>query len=394
MPRLALLVVVARVFVAGVGWADGTEGAPVLSDVYTDEDPRPPKPASVPATLPPSNILHGLQNAMDDPQVVDDALRAAARPGAEMPAPAVLIIADALVRRGDLRRARRLYALVAKAPGDQGVWADAARLGLGWVAISRGHVDEARRYLGGQAGPTAGLSRVLTALLDAAQSRPGAPEALAELARDASLSPQLREAARLGTGYAYFWARDYAQAEVAFRRVVRPPLADDAAYAAAWTSHVAGDDAAARPALTALAGDADPSTGPVSRRLVRLEPPAVLRAGLGRNPALHVATDDTWVADMLDGDGRQLARAALRLLGWDATADGRASGSEPHAASAPERALRTSAGETHGDAGGGPDEPAAAEGDRSHLVIVAIASVILTLFLLRWRRSLVHQPGR
>jgi hypothetical protein len=52
-----------------------------------------------------------------------------------------------------------------------------------------------------------------------------------------------------------------------------------------------------------------------SRKLVELQPSAVLRAGLQGYRTLHVATNEMWLAEMLDVDGPRLARAALKLVG-------------------------------------------------------------------------------
>lgn len=109
--------------------------------------------------------------------------------------------------------------------------------------------------------------------------------------------------------------RAYGDARRGFEAVTIGRFADDAAYGAAWSRHVAGDDQGAESALQMLARGARRRTRRMSRRLVRLEPSAVLRAGLQGYCELHVGTDDAWLAEMLDGDGAQLARAALRLIG-------------------------------------------------------------------------------
>jgi hypothetical protein len=253
---------------------------------------------------------------MDDQQIVEQLLRLEPDRWATLPPPHALILADALTRRGDVGGAARLYRQVRKNAAPQSAWDEAARSGLGWIAFARGDLAGVRQHFAaGESDASRPLARVLVALLDAADRRPGAAAALERLGDDPVLHPQLREVARLGTGYAHFWAEDYGRATEALAKVGEGRLADDAAYGIGWARHVAGDDEGAQAALEPLASRrSGTSRGGVSHRLIRLEAPAVLRVGLRRYRELHIATDEAWLAEMLDGDGAKLARAALRLL--------------------------------------------------------------------------------
>src|SRR5581483_1515345 len=317
MLRIAFLLVLS----AALGIAQAEDEADP-DELY--EDPRPPKPAFVvPAA--PAQLLGGLQVAMDDPQIVDQMLRIDPRTWRTLPPAGSIVLADALVRRGEVLKAKRLYRQVLAQTTDEDVaWQMGARSGLGWIAVSQGDLDGVRRYFPDDAGDEragAPLARVLVALVDAADGRAGAPDRLAALSRDPDVGPQLRDVAALGVVYAHLWARDAGRARRAFEDVRDGRFADDAAYGAAWSRHVAGDDARATAALRELSGQTP--TAPrrrLSAQLVRLEPAAVLRAGLQRYRQLHVGTEEAWLAEMLDGDGAQLARAALRIISRPASA--------------------------------------------------------------------------
>src|SRR5262249_46094476 len=203
------------------------------------------------------------------------------------------------------------------------------------------------------------------------------PAALEGLALDASLGTVMQDVARLGVGYAYFWAGDYVRSENAFAHVgAEGRFADDAEYGAAWSRFRAGDEARARTSLaqvaarprTPLARAAPaPTTGGrprPSHKLVELQPSAVLRAGLQGYRTLHVATDEMWLADMLDVDGHRLARAALKLVDRSARAKpSAATGAEATRAEAsqprvsPPSAPRPAAGRAPAAAGRGARTP-------------------------------------
>src|SRR5262249_58096469 len=84
----------------------------------------------------------------------------------------------------------------------------------------------------------------------------------------------------------------------------------------------AGGGAGARPSPARAAARSTPGARRrPSHKLVELQPSAVLRAGLQGYRTLHVATDEMWLADMLDVDGHRLARAALKLVDRSARAE-------------------------------------------------------------------------
>src|SRR5262249_7061074 len=276
------------------------------------------QPGVAPPAVLPSEIQRiMLQGFMGNKEIAERLLAVEPAAWPTLPPPAALLLADALTRRGDLRSAARVYTQVLEQAGDQAAWVESARSGLGWIAVAQGDHDAIGRYFGlddGRAPPH--LGRVLLALTDAADAKPGAPAVLEQLAQDASLGPLLQDVAKLGVGYAHLWAGDYVRAQDAFRRFGGDlRFTDDAEYGAAWSRFQAGDEALARAALSQLAER--PATGSrrrPSRALVELEPSAVLRAGVAGYRTLHVATDETWLSEMLDVDGPRLARAALKLV--------------------------------------------------------------------------------
>src|SRR5262249_32693979 len=221
---------------------------------------------------------------------------------------------------GQRRQAARLFSeVIHREPGEplEG-W---ARLGLGWKALRAGDVDAARPYLEEIAAAgtaTSGLAKLLVALIDAGDGTRAAVETFDQVAADPSVSSDLREVGRLGGAYARYWAGDFRSATPAFEAVVRDypasKLRDDAQYAAAWSQVRAGERAAGEAALRSLASDA-PKHGPaVSEELVNLDPRALLRAGFGRYRRGPLRPPEDQVVELLDGDGRALARAALRHL--------------------------------------------------------------------------------
>src|SRR5262245_28482067 len=292
------------------------------ADAGLEESPSESPPAA-PTVLPPELPRILLQGFMGKQDVVERLLALDPKDWPTLPPPGALILADALTRRGDVRNAARVYTQVLQQAGDQPAWANSARSALGWIALAQGDPDGIRRYFGPEngTGPNS-LARVLLALTDAADARPGAPAALEGLALDASLGTVMQDVARLGVGYAYFWAGDYVRSENAFAHVgAEGRFADDAEYGAAWSRFRAGDEARARASLAQVA--ARSTTGSrrrPSHKLVELQPSAVLRAGLQGYRTLHVATDEMWLADMLDVDGPRLARAALKLVDRSARA--------------------------------------------------------------------------
>src|SRR5262249_61627519 len=127
----------------------------------------------------------------------------------------------------------------------------------------------------------------------------------------------------------------------------------------------AGGGAGARPSPARAAARSTPGARRrPSHKLVELQPSAVLRAGLQGYRTLHVATDEIWLADMLDVDGHRLARAALKLVDRSARAKpSAATGAEATRAEAsqprvsPPSAPRPAAGRAPAAAGRGARTP-------------------------------------
>jgi len=237
-----------------------------------------------------------------------------------LPPVVLLAMGDARLRSGQRRAASRLFeAVLARDLGEP--FESWARLGLGWNALRAGDVDAARPYLEEIAAAgtaTSGLAKLLVALIDAGDGTRAAVETFDQVAADPSVSSDLREVGRLGGAYARYWAGDFRSATPAFEAVVRDypasKLRDDAQYGAAWSRVRAGERAAGEAALRSLASDA-PKHGPaVSEELVNLDPRALVRAGFGRYRRGPLRPPEDQMVELLDGDGRAMARAALRHL--------------------------------------------------------------------------------
>jgi hypothetical protein len=352
----------------------------------TDADPRPPKPDVVVGPTA-DEILRRLAAAMDDPQIAQQLLAVDPSRWETLPAPARLILADLLTRRGKLESARRLYGGLVTEGSEDSPWRQGARAGLGWIALVQNDRDGIRSYLASDAdgAPRSALVRVLLALLDAGDARAGAAAELERLSTAADVPPLLRDVARIAIGYAHLWAGDRAAARRAFARITDGRFADDARYATAWSRHLDGDDDGAREALRAVA--AEPSRGPrrrAKRSLIALQPRAVIGSGIVSSRDLHAATDEGWLGRAMDLDGVRLAHAALRLLASaDAIPAAAATSGEVAAAHDPARASATVAT---------PRAPAEAATERSSTwpftsaVVIAMATLVLA-----WRR---HTTGR
>jgi len=230
-----------------------------------------------------------------------------------LPAPVLLLLADAETRRGDWYEARRLFAkVVGSNPSDE--WGNFGRAGLGWMALVRGDLDAAHDYYA-QGGATGDLGRVLLALTDAAEGDAAAAETLRRLAAEV-VDPDLREVARIGWGYAFYWNGNFRAAMSAFATVRDGPFADDAEYAGALARWQLGDRAPALAIWDALAARRGEDASPrwIVRGLLRLEPRYVFQAGLQRYRKLPPGPHDAQLVAMLDNDGAMMASSALKLF--------------------------------------------------------------------------------
>ena len=226
-----------------------------------------------------------------------------------------LFLGDAALRVGRYRMAGDLFDAVRE--GDNPVLGSYAEVGMAWAALGRGRLADAYEHLeaAGTLNPALGsFTDVTMALVAAANGDPDGRAALAAAAARSDVDPGFREVAPLLDAYARYWAGDVAGAADAFTAfaVAHPDsrFADDALYAAAQAKQRAGRDAEALADLEALAGDGR-AHGPMSSRLVALDGRALLREGTRRDRTMGFRAGSVRIADLLDGDGSRMARAAL-----------------------------------------------------------------------------------
>jgi hypothetical protein len=251
--------------------------------------------------------------------------------GSVQTAPMQLALADAYLRGGQPGAAAKiLTALLDGNPDPQ--WAAWAELGLGWIWLATGDDARARGYyeLAAAGAWRADVGMAMVALLDARDGASGeAADVLNQIAFTPTAAPALRQVARLGAAYAYYWGRDYEAAVSAFTTVraefPEGPLADDGRYGAAWSRVRLGDRATALGELRELAQmrSLGERPGRVTDGLVDLEPHAVLRATVRRYRRAPIGNPEQQLVALLDADGGALARAALRRLERSDKADER-----------------------------------------------------------------------
>src|SRR5262245_738553 len=284
-------------------------------------------PRRVQADAPPAPELSATQQAIidyvRDPNSNGRKLLDAARQetGEVSPIHEVLI-GDAASRAGLYRTAATWYADAR----DRSVLPNvtgAAEFGLGWSALGRGALDEARDHLAAAAAADASLrsaSDFGTALLAAAEGTADARGLSANVAATAT-DPTLREAIPLLNAYSLYCSGDLLGATAAFMSfaIANPDsrFTDDALYAAAVAKQQTGRTSEAREELEALAGDGH-ARGRVPTRLMELDPRAVLREGMRRDRERPFRFVPRRVTDLLDGDGVRLAQAALEDRGEEA----------------------------------------------------------------------------
>lgn len=276
------------------------------------------------------------------------------------PAHAILL-GDAALRTGRYRWATEYFESVRE--GGQGpALTSTAEIGLAWAALGRGRLADAYEHFA-NAGALNEQVRSLTdfamALVAAADGAPDGPAALAAAAARAGLDPAFGEIAPLLDGYARLWAGDTAGAADAFTAfaVAHPDsrFADDALYAAAQAKQELGRADEAQADLEALAGDGRVH-GRLSSRLGALDGRALLREGMRRDREMNTRLMSRRIADLLDGDGGRLARAALAARARRALAE---DGEVPPDLSA------------HRSAGGSEWSAAPRDGDPAHAGQVA-----------------------
>jgi len=245
----------------------------------------------------------------------------AQKPSGPPKAPDMLMMADVLVRSGRVAEARIVLAQVIVHFPDS-VWAKWGNLGLGFLDLARGRMDDAYpRYQAAATGLPNDTTTVVLALLDAQAGNTASAAATLDLmAVDASLRPAVRDAAAVGAGYVRYWAGDYAGAAVAF--AVLPdnnpgsPLADDALYGLAQSFQQLGDPESAEQVLERInempaQGFDDTHVRPALRRLEFRE---ILRATRKRYDDVQLGQPDQMLTALLDVNGRVLAKGTLKAL--------------------------------------------------------------------------------
>src|SRR5262245_7492723 len=277
--------------------------------VVPQDDPAPPSPQEQAA------FAAYLRDPSTNAKAYLDAIRDES--GAVRPLQA-LFLGDAALRLGRYRMATDVFEAV-RDTGDPAV-ASLAEIGLAGTALGRGRLSDASEHLAAAGELNPGLrsyTDVAVALVDAASGAPGGREELAAVALRPDVDPEFRAIAPLLDAYSRYWAGDAAGAADAFTAfaVAHPDsrFADDALYAAAQAKLRVGRDAEAQADLEALAGDRR-SAGPVSSRLVALDGRSLLREGMRRDRGMTIRNLPQRIADLLDGDGSRMARAALAAL--------------------------------------------------------------------------------
>jgi hypothetical protein len=245
--------------------------------------------------------------------------------GVPVPAPAsapdMLILADGLVRGGRLSEARTLLDQVREQFPDT-TWARWGDLGLGFLALARGRLVEARpHYEAAAVGGFQDTSLVVLALLDAQDGKTAEGAAVLDvLASDPSRRPSVQEAAGLGAGYVRYWTGDYRGAALAFADVADRhaggPLVDDALYGLARTLLQLGDPVSAEQVLERIGempvqGFDDPHVRPA---LLDLSLREILRATRKRYDTAPLGQPDQMLVALLDMNARVLATEGLARL--------------------------------------------------------------------------------
>ena len=241
---------------------------------------------------------------------------AARRHSGELNTVHVLLLSDAAMRTGQVEVARDLVLDLQQSTVDPAM-GGMLEMVLAWTALLQGRLAEASTRLDAAVALNPALRSVADPAIGLVASARGlrdGPAMLAAAGARPDLDPAWREIAPLLDAYARYWQGDQAGAADAFTAfAVSNPgsrFADDAVYAAARAKRRAGRTAEAEADLLALAGD-EPAPPGIPHRLVALDARALLRDGVRRDRGLGHRTLGQRFADLLDGDGVALARAAL-----------------------------------------------------------------------------------
>ena len=199
-----------------------------------------PGPRSHPVILEPE-WLERLNLFLIDPVRQRDELIAVARKGTDdLPPEALVPIGDAYLRSGDLRTAEAFFQ---RALAGQVIqpWEGAALLGLGVTNVARGDVDGGVLWLQRAAAEGGAIGDGALLALGQIETARGNYESAVDLYHEVLLhgdaSPEMAQAAHVGTATAYFRAGDFERAAQEYRAAAdRDPesqLAQDARYGAA-----------------------------------------------------------------------------------------------------------------------------------------------------------------
>jgi len=269
-----------------------------------------------------------LQDYLNDPVANRRAVLALRVERHTLPPMFVVALGDAALRAGRRRLAEEYFADVVYRDAGQ-PWTGWAEMQLGWIAVLDGDLGGAHLHfetVAETAPQYAAGARLALGIVAGAEGSGRSRELFAEAAAGTA-DAEMAQAARLGAAYARYWSGDFAGAATAFDRVAAEHpdgrFADDAAYGAARSRWQSGDVEGARIRLEELAGGPVEPAG--ARRavpgLVDLDAGWLVRAGVRRYRRSGVRPPDKQAIDLLDGDGRQLARAALAAFGSEPEAE-------------------------------------------------------------------------
>lgn len=239
-----------------------------------------------------------------------------------LPPEILLLLADAHLRSGHNRAAKKLFERVSgsDAPEVLHSW---ALLGGAWMAARSGDVDRAVTLLG-DAGtgeyfePAAVL---LWGYLEASRGISAGAGRLQELLADPRATPEIRSATRMVLGLTYYWSGHPDRARQEFQTVASDDgsvLKDEATYGVARMMLAEGRTAEAKALLERLvARRSNLPTGTLPAGLLDLERRALLRTGFKGYRRTALGPPAAQVVRLLDWNGAAFAKALLARLERD-----------------------------------------------------------------------------
>jgi hypothetical protein len=365
----------------------------------------PAEPTAVPERASGLSVSDAVAAYLRDPVGGSSALLAATQgqPSEALGPMITMLVCDARMRRGHLDLAWSLASDLRRHAPEPGTVALADVI-LALVLIMRGNLGEAIVHLDAATAANPGLHGDVDPAIGMLAAIRREPDGMARFTRSIGQSgadPAWHEMAPLLDAYARYWNREAADAGAAFTAfaVAHPNsrFTDDALYAAARAKLRAGLVDEARAELEDLAGDG-PRPRRVSRRLLALDGHAIVADGVERDRTRSVRSLSRRMTDLLDGDGVELARAALaRLRRRDDDAPETAPGpNQPETGSDPPTAR---SGEPTSPTAPGPPPPrgaeAAAAGSVSptHWLMWTALGLVVLIAIVLWRAA-SRRPGR